>query len=152
MVVPLDNEGWAGRDEGEISAVEERVIETGFRCDIAGGASAIAAQTIEYPEFGPGTEGLTTPLTQENHIRHFFRCRFHTYCSAIRNHLGWFVGTLAMTASIVLNLVRKERAAPASYVLPAILVTPRDSSTRSAATESPLALAIAFCSLRALSR
>jgi zeaxanthin glucosyltransferase len=32
------------------------------------------------------------------------------------------------------------------------LVTPRDSSTRSAATESPLASAIAFCSLRALSR
>jgi beta-glucosidase len=36
--------------------------------------------------------------------------------------------------------------------LPAFLVTPRDSSTRSAATESPLASAIAFCSLRALSR
>jgi hypothetical protein len=30
--------------------------------------------------------------------------------------------------------------------------TPRDSSIRSAATESPLALAMAFCSLRALCR
>ncbi|MEY2602871.1 MAG: hypothetical protein QOH31_636 [Verrucomicrobiota bacterium] len=35
---------------------------------------------------------------------------------------------------------------------PAFLVTPRDFSIRSAATESPLALAIAFCSLRALPR
>jgi len=32
------------------------------------------------------------------------------------------------------------------------LTTPRDSSIRSAATESPLALVIAFCSLRALAR
>jgi hypothetical protein len=31
-----------------------------------------------------------------------------------------------------------------------VLVKPRESSIRSAATESPLALAIAFCSLRAL--
>jgi len=58
--------------------VEQRGIEAGFRCDIAGGASAIAAQTIEYTKFGPGTKDLTTPLTPENHIRHFFRCRFHT--------------------------------------------------------------------------
>src|SRR5215471_8418313 len=40
---------------------------------------------------------------------------------------------------------------PAQTLL-AFLVTPRDSSIRSAATESPLALAIAFCSLRALAR
>jgi hypothetical protein len=32
------------------------------------------------------------------------------------------------------------------------VVTPRDSSIRSAAAESPLALAMAFCRLRALSR
>ena len=38
------------------------------------------------------------------------------------------------------------------HILPLFLVTPRDASTRSAATESPLASAIAACSLRALSR
>jgi len=36
--------------------------------------------------------------------------------------------------------------------VPTYAVTPRDCSIRSAATESPLALAMAFSSLRALSR
>ena len=40
----------------------------------------------------------------------------------------------------------------APYTLAAVAVTPKDSSMRSAATESPLASAIALCNLPALSR
>jgi hypothetical protein len=45
-----------------------------------------------------------------------------------------------MTASIVSYLIRKEKTAPAPYPLAAFLINPRDSSTRSAATESPVGL------------
>ena len=46
----------------------------------------------------------------------------------------------------------RDRMGESPHALPVFFVTPRDSSTRSAATESPLASAMAFWSLRALSR
>src|SRR5580704_18980437 len=58
--------------------------------------------------------------------------------------------------TVLADLLHFGRATAALHMnqsaLLAFSVTPRDSSTISAATDSPLALAIAFCSLRALSR
>ena len=100
-----------------------------------GCVTAIAAQTIEYTEFGSGTVSLTTPLIQENHNCYFFRCCFHGYSCAP----GWFVEALADDRVQFAVPNSKKRTASPPYSVLAFSVTPRDSSTISAATESPLA-------------
>jgi len=66
----------ADRCERPKQAVEQLGINADVLRHIAGRASGVLAQKIEYSEFRSSTEGLTAPLVKKNNVGGFFQMPF----------------------------------------------------------------------------